>query len=184
MNPWKLPKEAVICGTRYRIHTDFREILEILGYLDDPDMTEYVRWRVALALFFDGEMPPEHYGEAMGYLAEFISYDTGEARSAHKLLDWQQDAGVIIADVNKVAGKEIRDVEYIHWWTFLSWFKAIGEGQLCTLVSIRDKLKKGKKLESWEREYYQANKTRVDLKPRYSSEELAEQQRLKTLLGD
>ena len=184
MNTWELPKETQIGGTRYRLHTDFREILEIMGYLENPDMEEYVRWRVAIALFFDGPMPPEHYGEAMRYLADFISYDTGEARSSHKLLDWEQDAGVIIADVNKVAGREIRDAEYIHWWTFLSWFKAIGEGQLCTLVTIRDKRKKGKKLEAWEEEYYRANKSRVDLKTRYSAEDLAEQQRLNALLGD
>ena len=184
MNLWKLPQKAEVCGCCYHIHTDFREILEIIEYLEDPDLPEYIRWRVAMALFFDGEMPQEHYAEAMQYLADFISYDSGTANAGYKLLDWKQDAAVIVADVNKVAGMEIRNVKYIHWWTFLSWFKAIGEGQLSTLVSIRDKLKRGKKLESWEQEYYHAHKSQVDIKVKYTAEELAEQKYLQDLLGE
>ena len=57
-------------------------------------------------------------------------------------------------------------------------------GQLSALVSIRDKLVRGKKLEKWEQEYYRKNKDKVDLKKRYSAEELAEQERLKKLLGE
>ena len=73
---------------------------------------------------------------------------------------------------------------FLHWWTFMADFNAIGEGQLSTMVSIRDKLRRGKKLEKWEQEFYRKNKDRVDLKQRYSAEELAEQERLKKLLGE
>ena len=79
--------------------------------------------------------------------------DTETTRKAPKLMDWEQDARAIVADVNKVAGMEIRALTYLHWWTFLSWFHAIGEGQLSTVVSIRDKLRRGKKLEQWEKEH-------------------------------
>lgn len=65
----------------------------------------------------------------------------------------------------------------------MAYFNAIGEGQLSTLVSLRDKLSRGKKLEKWEQEYYRKNKSRVDLKKRYSAEDLAEQERLKKLLN-
>ena len=91
---------------------------------------------------------------------------------------------MIVADVNKVAGTEIRVLPFLHWWTFVSYFNAIGEGQLSTLVSIREKLRKGKKLKKWEQEYYRKKKDKVDLKKRYSAEELAEQERLKKLLGE
>lgn len=56
--------------------------------------------------------------------------------------------------------------------------------QLSTLVSIRDKLRRGKKLEKWEQEFYRENKDRVDLKTKYTPDELAEQERLKKLLGE
>ena len=54
----------------------------------------------------------------------------------------------------------------------------------CEVFLFLHKLRRGKKLEKWEQEYYRKNKERVDLKKRYSAEELAEQERLKKLLGD
>lgn len=184
MSQWSLPDSAEIGGVRYPINADYRDILEIFRYLDDPDRPDYIRWQIALALFYDGEIPPEHMQEAMEYLAEFIACGNRDTKPGHKLLDWEQDANVIVADVNKVAGTEIRALPFLHWWTFISYFNAIGEGQLSTLVSIRDKQRRGKKLEKWEQEFYRKNKDRVDLKKRYSAEELAEQERLKKLLGE
>ena len=183
MNPWTLPETAEIGGAIYKINTDYRDILEIIHYLNDPDKPEYLRWCIAIALFFDGHIPKQHHQEAMEYLAAFISIGENEnAKNSPILLDWDQDAIAIVADINKVAGKEIRAIPYLHWWTFLSYFQAIGEGQLSTIVSIRDKMRKGKKLENWEKDFYRENKSRVDLKKRYSAEELAEQEQLKKLL--
>ena len=184
MNPWLLPETAVIGGIEYEINADFRDVMDIMKVLTDPDCPEYTRWLTAIALFYEGEVPKAHEFEAMEYLASFISYGERDARPGPRLLDWEQDAQAIIADVNKVAGREIRSLPYLHWWTFLSFFPAIGEGQLSTIVSIRDKLQRGKKLEKWEQDYYRDNKSRVDLRKRYSEEELAEQERLKKLLGD
>lgn len=178
MSHWVLPREAVIDGQRYPIHWDYREILEIISYLDNPNLPEFLRWKIGVGLFFEGQPPDE---QAMAYLAWFLS--CGEEPAAGvKLLDWEQDGAVIVAEVNKVAGMEIRDVPRLHWWTFLSYFHAIGQGQLSTLVAIRDKLHRGKKLEPWEQEFYRNNKAKVDLRKRYSREELAERERLRKLL--
>lgn len=184
MTPWALPETAVIGGKVYELHTDYRDVLEIMKYLNDPDQPEFMRWYIAIALFYEGEIPQEHYQEAMEYLSAFISCGEIENKPGPKLLDWEQDALAIVADVNKVAGTEVRALKYLHWWTFMSYFQAIGEGQLSTLVSIRDRLRRGKKLEEWEKNYYRENKHRVDLKKRYSAEEIAEQERLKRLLGE
>jgi hypothetical protein len=184
VNPWELPESVEIGGKTYHLNTDYRDIIEIMQYLDDPDKPEFLRWQIAIALFYEEEIPSEYQLEAMEYLAAFISCGEPDTKPGPKLLDWEQDAGAIVADVNKVAGAEIRALPYLHWWTFLSYFQAIGEGQLSTLVSIREKLRKGQKLEKWEQDYYRANKSRVDLKKRYSTEELAEQERLKKLLGE
>lgn len=184
MTPWDLPETAEIGGVVYELHTDFRDVLEIMGYLDDPDTPMYLRWKIAIALFYEGEIPSEYEYEAMEYLASFISYGEKDTKPGPKLLDWEQDAQAVIADVNKVSGMEVRSASYLHWWTFLSFFQAIGEGQLSTLVSIRDKLRRGKKLEKWEQDFYRENKPRVDFKKKYSADELAEQERLKRLLGE
>ncbi len=184
MSPWDLPQTAVIGGTEYRLNTDYRDVLEIFQYLNDPDNPEWVRWQIAVGLFFEEEVPEGYQAEAMEYLSSFISCGEDDGPPGPKLLDWDQDAQIVAADINKVAGVEVRSLPYLHWWTFLSYFRAIGEGQLSTVVSIREKLRTGKKLEQWEREYYIKNKARVDLRRQYSEEELAEQERLKKLLGE
>ena len=184
MTGWELPRETVIHGVRYHLHTDYREILEIFSWLQKEEYPEFLRWRIALALFYEEEIPDEAYGAAARYFSWFVNggrQETGDP--GPRLLDWEQDAQEIVADVNKVAGQEIRDLPYLHWWTFLGWFISIGEGNLSTLVSIRDKLRKGKKLEDWEKNYYHRNKARVKMQKNYSAEELAEQERLKALLG-
>ena len=184
MTPWELPRQAVFGGVSYPIHSDYRDVLEIFSYFDDPDLPEYLKWRIALALFYEGEIPEAHLQEAMVFLTEFLKGGRQDAeRAAPKLLDWEQDAGVIVAEVNKVAQQEIRSLSYLHWWTFLSWFHGIGEGQLSLLVGIREKLRKGKKLEPHEKDYYREHKAQVDLKKRYSREELEERQALEKLLG-
>lgn len=183
---WQLPTSAVIGGEEYPINADFRDVLEVIGYLDDPNEPLYIRWEIALGLFFDGDIPEEHKPEAQRYLASFLVCGQEEqpGKAPAKLLDWEQDAAAIVADVNKAAGTEVRSLPFLHWWSFMAFFNAIGEGQLSTIVSIRNKLRKGKKLEKWERDYYRENKHRIDLKPKYSAEELAEQEQLKALLGE
>ena len=182
MNPWSLPAEASFGGKSYPIRPDFRDILEIFRQLNDASQPEFVRWKIALALFYEDPIPPEHTQEALTFLADFLSYGSHSPSGAPKLLDWEQDAQVILADVNKVAGTEIRALPFLHWWTFLSWFHAIGEGQLSTVVAIRSKLAKGKKLESWEREFYGENRNLVDFQKRYSQQELEQRQQIEKML--
>lgn len=164
VNPWKLPVTAEIGGKEYPIRADFRDIFEVLRFLTSPDYPNYARWPLAIGYFFEGTIPEEHQKEALDYLSEFIAYGALDARPGPKLLDWEQDAQIIVADINKVAGKEIRAENFIHWWTFLSYFYGIGEGQLSTVVSIRAKKAKGKKLEKWEQEYYRENRKKIDFR--------------------
>lgn len=181
MTCWELPVHAQIGGKNYPIHGDFRDILEIFSYFEDPDLPDYLKWQVALALFYEGEIPKEHQQEAMEFLVKFLCCNQQD-KPGIKLLDWEQDAALIVADVNKVAGQEIRSLPFLHWWSFLSWFHAIGQGQLSTVVAIREKLRRGKALEKWEKEFYREHKPMVDLPKRYSRRELQEQQRLQQLL--
>ena len=180
---WELPRSAVIGGKSYALHCDFRDILEIFSYLNSPELPEYMKWRLALRLFYEGVIPPEHRREAIDYLIEFIRCgESGEEKHAPAILDWDRDAPLIIADVNKVAGQELRALPFLHWWTFMAYFHAIGEGQLSFLLCLREKLRQGKKLEDWEREYYSRNRARVDLPKRYTRQELQEREKLRKLL--
>ena len=175
ISAWGLPQSVCFGERTYAFHADYRDIMEIFSYLEDPDMPEHLRWQVALALFYEEPIPAEYQQQAMEYLAAFINCGKAESgKPSPKLLDWEQDAPLIVADVNKVASKEIRALKFVHWWTFMGWFHSIGEGNLSLLVTVRDKLRRGKKLEPHEQEFYRRNRSRVQLRPEYTPEELAD----------
>lgn len=184
MTGWELPRQAKIGDSVYHLNTDYRQILKIFTYLQDESLPEFVRWHVALGLFYEGEIPDAHLDEAIRYFCSFVNCGVEDTDSpGTPLISWEQDAQDIVADVNKVAGQEIRALTYLHWWTFMSWFYGIGEGNLSTLVSIRDKLNRGKKLEPWEQEYCRRNRKRIKLHRKYTPAEQAEQERLRALLA-
>ena len=60
MELWQLPQSAVFGGKTYAIHADYRDILEIFTYLQDPDLPESFRWSIALALFYEQPIPEQY----------------------------------------------------------------------------------------------------------------------------
>ena len=97
-------------------------------------------------------------------------------------MDWEQDAPIIIPAVNKVMGKEVRLIPYLHWWTFMGAYMEIGDSLFNQVLSIRQKKKSGEHLEKWENKFYQDNKALCDLKEKYTDAELKEQERLLRIL--
>jgi len=102
-------------------------------------------------LFEDWQsIPPEHLTEACQKACEFIDcgqVDDSPNKPKPRLMDWEQDGDMIVPAVNKVTGKEIRAVPYIHWWTFFGYFMESGECLFNTVVGIRSKKAKGEKLD-------------------------------------
>lgn len=173
MNNYSLPTSLNVGGTEYRIRTDFRDVINVLLALGDPDLDNEAKAYVFFTAFFIDPIPPSLREAAMEAGFRFINAGLkNDGTHGPRLMDWEQDAPLIMPAVNKVAGKEIRQLEYLHWWTFLGYYMEIGESQFSTVVSIREKLAKKKKLEKYEKDYYRQNKATVDLKKKISSEEL------------
>lgn len=171
---WGLPVSVDVGGTEYAVRTDYRVILDILSAVADPELTGQEKSYVALVAFYPDfeEMPQEVYREALEACFRFINCDSEEApHKALKLVDWEQDYRLIIAPINRVAGQEVRALDYMHWWTFLSAYYEIGDCTFAQVVRIRDHLARGKKLDKSDREWYQKNRQLVDFKHKYTEKE-------------
>ena len=92
-------------------------------------------------------------------------------------MDWEQDERILFPAINSAAGKEVRALDYLHWWTFMGYFMEIRESTYAQVLQLRQKRAKGKKLEKWELEF-------CIIKKRLSQEEKDEQDFLKKLLGE
>lgn len=195
MYAWNLPTALNVGGRNYKIRTDYRVILDILTAMNDsdildPGMTEdekqaekVLTMLQILYIDFD-RMPPSDWKEASEKACEFIDCgirDDGTPKP--RLMDWEQDAPIIVPAVNKVCNFDVRSVKYMHWWTFFGYYMEIGECMLSTVVSIRDKKRRGKKLEKWEQEFYRNNKKLVDLKTKKIERSEEEKEALRKLFG-
>lgn len=194
MDSWTLPKALIVGNKSYRIRSDYRAVLDILIAMNDPEifspeMTDEEKqfekiMTMLQILYIDFDLIPEkYYQEALDKACEFI--DCGikdEGKQKPQLIDWNQDSPIIVPAINKIYGKDIRSLKYMHWWTFLGLYMEIGESTLSTVVSIRNKKNRGKKLDEWEMEFLKSNKNLVILnkKSPYTSEE---KKALKKLFG-
>ena len=183
-----LPTSLDISGISYPIETDYRNILVFLAACNDPDFTAAEKLEILMKrLYRDSfyHIPQEHMEEAILQAKWFVDcgQEEDDKKTAKKVMDWEQDEPILFPAINKVAGMETRAAPYIHWWTFSGYFMEIEEGAFSTVLGIRQKKAKGKKLEKWEQEFYRNNKKLCDIRKRYTEEEQAEIDYWNNLLG-
>lgn len=154
-----MPTSLSVGGREVEIHWDYRSALKILRILGDDRFPELARWYMATTAFY--KAPVDFTPQAMEQLGAFLACGQ-EGEPGPRLMCWEHDAGLIISAVNQVAGREVRS-ENLHWWTFLSYFNAIGDSPFAQVVALREKLRTGKKLTAEERAFYRKNKQLVQL---------------------
>lgn len=177
---YDLPTSIFIEDKEYKIREagDFRVVLDCFSALGDIKMGETARVLASLIIFYDwladidtSDLTDEEIDiltdEAIDSVDEetlvqlvkemYKFFNCGQEDNSNvlspKLIDWEHDSQMIMSAVNNVAGKEVRLEPYLHWWTFTGYYMSVGESVLATVVSIRNKILKGKKLEKWEKEF-------------------------------
>lgn len=190
-----LPETLTVGGEDYPIRTDYRNVLQVFEAFQDSELTQEEKWIVAIYLMFedffcaDDVLEAAQNGfdlkEAMKQISWFISAGQPEKQVLEQpTYNWTQDEQMIFSAVNKVAGRETRELEYLHWWTFLGYFNEVGEGTFSFIVGIRHKLNNGKKLEKHEKEFLSHNKELVLMKKQLTKEEQEQEDAYKSLLDE
>lgn len=190
-----LPEYLTVNGEEYPIRTDYRDVLQIYEAFTDPELDQGEKCIIAIYLLFadfncaedvftaaeNGFDVIEAYEQARWFMA---AGQESEKKEEKPVYDWVKDEQMIFSEVNKIAGKETRMEEYIHWWTFLGYMNGIGDGTFTFIVGIRRKINKKKKLEKHEREFYRDNKEMVDLTPPKTREEREKEAEKKAILTE
>ena len=166
---YRLPTKVIVDGLQFNIRDcgDFRMVLDCFKALQDEELSEDYRVLASLLIFYnelnDFEDMREYEPQLQTLVTEMYRFINGGedhspgAERDVSLVDWEQDSQLVCAAINNVANQEIRAVEYLHWWTFLGYYMSVGESVLSTVVGIRDKIAKHKKLEDWEKEFKKNN---------------------------
>lgn len=173
MSVFDLPTSLRIGEVDYLIRYGWRAVMDIFIALNDPELDEGMKMEVMLRILYpDYEKIPEKYiQEAIEKACWFL--DCGmkpDEKRRPRTMDWEQDAAIILPEINKIAGKDVRWNPNEHWWTFFGWYMGIESGVFCSVLHIRQKKVKGKKLEKYEEDFYRENKEMIDLRAPESDE--------------
>lgn len=182
---YRLPKSLEVNGVEHSIRYDYVAALDIIRAMNDRELEGNEKVYCCLYILYEDfdEMDPKDYEAAFKKAQEFLNNGLeSEKKTDIKLVDFEQDEKLLIPAINKVAGKEIRNEEDIHWWTFLGWFMEMGECTYSHILDIRSKRAKGKQLEKWEQEFYSENRDLVDIRIKLTEEEKEAERRLNELL--
>lgn len=149
-----------------RCKGDYRMVLDCFAALNDIELDKEKRVCCALIIFYEDFNSLEdlmHFSQLNEAVSKmYWFFNCGEdivdtAKKHNKLVDWENDSQLIASAINKVANTEVRALEYLHWWTFMGYYLAIGESPLATIVNIRSKIVEGKKLEKYEQKFKSDN---------------------------
>lgn len=171
-----LPNTLTINGEEKAIYSDFRNIILICDAFNDDTLTQNEKICVMLDLLYvDNWVEFSNIDEAVKKAFFFIDWGKEYKevnKSSPRLMDWRQDYNLIISAVNKnIAGVvDIRELDYMHWWTFLGYLSDRGECQFSTITEIRDKLNKNQKLDKFEKEILRENHDQIILKGKSNEE--------------
>lgn len=165
---FEIPISLEVGGEQLSIRNngDYRVVLDCFSALNDVELTKEERVYSALIIFYEKFNTLEdltafpNLNEAVKQMYWFFNCgdDKGVGAKKHrKLIDWEGDSQLIASAVNKVANTEIRALPYLHWWTFMGYYLAIGESPLATIVGIRSKISENKKLEKYEQKFKNDN---------------------------
>lgn len=164
---YDIPTSITIQDKSFSIRNkgDYRVVLDCFSALNDTELSEQERMIACLIIFYEdlnsvddiNNLPDVE--EAVKKMYDF--FNCGEedigAKANHRLIDWDKDSQMICAAINKVSNKEIRLEPYIHWWTFMGYYTAVGDSLLAQVVGIRHKIVTNKKLEKYEQQFKRDN---------------------------
>jgi hypothetical protein len=155
-----LPTTVVIAGREVPVRTDFRVVLEIFVMLADPALSDTDKTEALLRMFY--EERPADIPAAVQAFRVFVDQKTGPAGKAPtarpSLINWSRDFPLMVGPINHVLGGECRSMPYLHWYTVLAAYMEIPPDSVFSqTLRIREKLRAGKKLEKWEKDFYRRN---------------------------
>lgn len=166
-NRWKLPTSLRVGQKERPIRSDFANCLECMIALQDPELDEIDRADVCCRLIYGDEQAEELYAEGLTDEAilqafAFLGRSNGpeaereDAPDLPTLVHWETDAPLIFDAINKGRQTDIRETD-LHWWTFLGLYMEIGQSLFATVLSLRQKLARGVKLDKEERRFVNEN---------------------------
>lgn len=194
MSKYSLPISVVVNDSEFYIKDkcDYRVIFDVFDILNDDILSQETKVKTCLYEFYQDIYDKFHNEENVGLAivcwniteTEILLFDEmlniinlGKKINPNepqkpKLMDWEKDWHLIAPAINDVLHYEVRDPNiYTHWYTLIGAYQQIKDCYWAQIVSIRNKLQKGKKLDESDREFYNECKDDIEFSKELSEED-------------
>lgn len=165
-----LPTTLNVAGVERAIRSDYRSGLDICIAMQDEELKDYDKVAVILDILYIDTLEPEVYTEALSQALGFLACGSSDGQTEKKasktadLIFWQADFDIFIPSLNRVAGSDIRGMDYLHWWSFVGLFQEMGDCFFSRVMAIRDARATGRKLTDDEKAFWKKHKDVIDPK--------------------
>lgn len=163
---WELPESLRVGQKGWPIRSDFCSALDCMVVLEADDLDEAEKAEFVCRIIFPKweEMFKQGlFQEAVKAAFNFLDggrpKKTKEETAADpkgRVMSWTEDAPLIFDAINKRRQIDVRK-EKPHWWTFLGYYLEIDESLFSTVLSLRQKLRDGRKMDKYEKEFVAKN---------------------------
>lgn len=163
-----LPTTVKVDGIERAIRSDYRAALDVCIAMQDDELKDYDKIAVVLDILYSEIIEPQLYTEALAQALNFLSCGTDDKQAQNiqtkttDLIFWQFDFDIFVPALNRVAGRDIRGMEYLHWWSFVSMFQEIGDCFFSRVMAIREAKSTGRKLTDEEKAFWKKHKDTID----------------------
>ena len=175
MDILKLPSSLEVQGVQLAINADWRPCVNIMRMFERQDLTDSEKILCMVEILYAVEVPDSMVADAAEQAIWFLNMGEtddkgGQSNGCGRLFSWEQDLRFIISAIEHATHKQIRSMEFYHWWEFMSGFYEIGECVFSTLIHQRKQKKTGKQTKA-DREWWAENKDIAELKVELTKDE-------------
>ena len=175
MDILKLPSSLEVQGVQLAINADWRPCTNIMRMFERQDLTDSEKILCMVEILYVDEVPDSMVADAAEQAIWFLNMGEtddkgGQSNGCGRLFSWEQDLRFIISAIEHATHKQIRSMEFYHWWEFMSGFYEIGECVFSTLIHQRKQKKTGKQTKA-DREWWAENKDIAELKVELTKDE-------------
>lgn len=118
-----LPATVEIGGASVTLKTGYRTGIQVARTADSELPDDLVAGTI-LRLYFGRAVPLDRTGALLAAM-EFhrCGANPAEGKAPKRVLDWDHDAGMILADFRREYGIDLADpATKVHWWVFMAYF--------------------------------------------------------------
>lgn len=167
---WKLPEALRVGQKNWPIRSAFEHGLNCMRVLESEELDSAEKADCVVRILFpdwqdiyaDG-LAEESIKEAFEFLNAGLEPkqngtrdDTSEENKP--IIFWEKDWSLMVAAINEHRDRDIRTEENLHWWTFYGYILGIDKESLyAQILSLRDKMRRGEKLNKMEVKYIEEN---------------------------